>query len=248
MALYDEVGSTYSVTRRPDPRIADQIRRSLDGMSSVVNIGAGAGSYEPPQTRLAVEPSAVMIAQRLTRSAPPIRATAEELPLQDDSFDAALASLTVHHWHDLSAGVAEMVRVARHRIVIFTWDHAITRNFWLLDDYLPAARETDARLTVPVDRLIGLLPGRIRIDPVMVPADCIDGFAAAYWQRPEAYLDATVRAGMSLMALTAPADLTDGLATLRADIESGGWRTRYRALLDRTSIDAGYRLIIADRL
>lgn len=115
MTLYDEVGSTYSVTRRPDPRIADQIRRSLDGMSSVVNIGAGAGSYEPPQTRLAVEPSAVMIAQRLTRSAPPIRATAEELPLQDDSFDAALASLTVHHWHDLSAGVAEMVRVARRR-------------------------------------------------------------------------------------------------------------------------------------
>lgn len=118
----------------------------------------------------------------------------------------------------------------------------------MLDDYLPAARETDARLTVPVDRLVGLLPGRIRIDPVMVPADCIDGFAAAYWQRPEAYLDATVRAGMSLMALTAPADLADGLATLRADIESGGWRKRYRALLDRTNIDAGYRLIIADRL
>ncbi|WP_018179267.1 class I SAM-dependent methyltransferase [Jongsikchunia kroppenstedtii] len=246
MALYDQVGSTYSATRRPDPRIAAQIHGALDGMGSVVNIGAGAGSYEPPQTMLAIEPSAVMIGQRPPESAPAVRATAEAIPLPDDSVDAALASLTVHHWHDLRAGLAEAVRVTRRRIVIFTWDHTITRNFWLLDDYLPAARETDARLTVPVDTLTGCLPGRIRVEPVPVPADCVDGFAAAYWQRPEAYLDATVRAGMSLMALTPPADLVDGLERLRADIASGSWRMRYRSLLNRRSLDAGYRLIIVD--
>jgi len=246
VALYDRLGSTYGATRRPDPRIAAQIWRALDGMDSVVNVGAGAGSYEPPQTIAAIEPSAVMIRQRPAGLAPAIQATAEDVPLEDDSTDAALASLTVHHWSDLAAGVGELTRIARRRIVLFTWDHTVTREFWLLDDYLPAARETDARLTVPLDTLTGLLPWRVRVEPVPVPADCTDGFAAAYWRRPQAYLDPTVRAGMSLMALTPLEDLSDGLERLRTDVMSGRWREQYRHLLDRPSIDAGYRLVIAD--
>ncbi|WP_405163292.1 class I SAM-dependent methyltransferase [Nocardia sp. NBC_01499] len=245
MTVYDATGRTYSLTRQPDPRIEDAIADALRGMETVLNIGAGTGSYEPDQTVLAVEPSQVMIAQRPAGAASAVRATAEHLPVLTGSVDAALAVLTIHHWSDLERGIVEMVRVARRRIAILTWDHAAFRQFWLVRDYLPAAAETDARLSVSLTRLTALLKDpEIQIIPV--PHDCVDGFGGAYWRRPEAYLDETVQAGMSMLALTPKPLLREGLSRLRADLETGAWHTRYAELLDQPHLDLGYRLVTAD--
>ncbi|MFI9406819.1 class I SAM-dependent methyltransferase [Nocardia sp. NPDC052316] len=245
MTVYDATGRTYALTRRPDPQIAEAIGAALEGMGTVVNVGAGTGSYEPDRTMLAVEPSRVMIAQRLVGAAPAVRAVAEYLPVRSGAVDAALAVLTVHHWGDLERGVAEMVRVARRRVAILTWDHAVFREFWLVRDYLPAAAATDARLAVSLGRLTGLLNDPV-VQPVPVPHDCVDGFGGAYWRRPDAYLDETVQAGMSMLTLTPKPLLQQGLSRLREDLETGAWQTHYADLLERSHLDLGYRLITAD--
>ncbi|MFG1795873.1 class I SAM-dependent methyltransferase [Nocardia sp. NPDC049149] len=245
MTVYDTTGRTYATTRQPDPRIAAAIVAALDGMESIVNIGAGTGSYEPAGTVLAVEPSGVMIAQRPVGSAPAVRATAEQLPVRTRAADAALAVLTVHHWTDLERGIAEMIRIARRRIVILTWDHTVYRQFWLVRDYLPAAADTDARLAVPLDRLTALTENS-EIQTIPVPHDCVDGFGGAFWRRPDAYLDETVQAGMSMLALTPKPLLQEGLSRLRSDLETGTWTARYADILDQPHLDLGYRLITAD--
>ncbi|RJO69194.1 class I SAM-dependent methyltransferase [Nocardia panacis] len=245
MARYDSLGRTYSVTRQPDPRIDAAIDAAVAGMASIANIGAGTGSYEPANTVVAVDPSAVMVGQRPPGSAPAVRAAAENLPLASDCVDAALALLTVHHWTDLAEGVAELRRIARRRIVVFTWDHTVTREFWLLRDYLPAAAETDAGMAVPMSELTELL-GATTVRTIPVPHDCRDGFGAAFWRRPHAYLDEAVQAGASMFGLTPPEQLREGLARLRADLDSGAWERRYADLLDATELDLGYRLVIAD--
>ncbi len=214
-------------------------------MGTVVNVGAGTGSYEPAQTVAAVEPSMVMIAQRPAGSAPCVQAVAEALPLRDRCVHAAMAMLTVHHWSDLTAGIDELRRVSRHRIVILTWDQTVIRNFWLLRDYLPEAARISEELSVPLDRLVDLLGGA-HVQTVPVPHDCTDGFGAAYWRRPQAYLDPAVRAGMSMLAYASEAALADGLARLAADLRSGRWHQRHSALLDRQWLDAGYRLLVSD--
>jgi SAM-dependent methyltransferase len=244
--LYDTIGVTYTTTRRPDPRVGAFINRALGDVGSVINVGAGSGAYEPAQTVLAVEPSTVMIGQRPAGSAPVVRARAEALPVADGAADAALAVLTVHHWEDLEAGLAELRRIARRRIVVLTWDHEVTRDFWLLREYLPEAVEVDQAMAVPVDRLAALLGGA-RIEPLPVPHDCTDGFAAAFWRRPEAYLDPVVRAGISMLARAGEGRLRAGLDRLAADLESGRWRVRHPDLLHREQLDLGYRLLIADR-
>jgi SAM-dependent methyltransferase len=245
MDLYDNLGRTYSSTRRPDPRIGAIISAALGDCPTVVNIGAGTGSYEPAQTVVAIEPSLVMIDQRPPGAAPALRAVAEQIPLRDNSVDAALAVLTIHHWGDLRAGIAEMHRVARRRLVFLTWDpDVIGKAFWLLSDYLPEARRTDAELAVPLDQLTARLDRPV-VTAVPVPHDCIDGFGAAFWRRPAAYLDPAVQAGMSLFALTDPSLVRPGLARLAADLESGRWQLQYADLLDQTELDLGYRLVTA---
>ncbi|WP_293325525.1 class I SAM-dependent methyltransferase [Mycobacterium sp.] len=243
---YDHNGITYAQTRRPDPRIAGVINHAIGDGEVVANIGAGTGSYEPAQTVVAVEPSRVMIDQRPPGSAPAVQATAEELPIRTDAVDAALAVLTVHHWAELAAGVAEMLRIARHRVVILTWDHDVIRNFWLLNEYVPAAAATDARLAVPISTLVELL-GRegVSMISVPVPYDCVDGFGGAYWRRPEAYLDDIVRRGMSLFAMTPDSEVQEGLLRLRADLTSGEWEERHADLLQMLELDLGYRLLVA---
>ncbi len=244
-ALYDDLGRTYSSTRRPDPRIAAVIESALASAATIVNIGAGTGSYEPAQTVVAIEPSLVMIGQRPPGSAPVLRATAEYLPLRDDCADAALAVLTIHHWSDLETGLAEMHRVARQRLVFLTWDaDLIGERFWLLSEYLPAARKADADLAVPLDRLVRLLDHPV-IHPVPVPHDCADGFGAAFWRRPQAYLDPAVRAGMSLFARADQSLLGAGLARLAADLASGRWQAEHADLLEAGELDLGYRLIVS---
>jgi SAM-dependent methyltransferase len=245
MAIYDTIGATYTTTRRPDPRIAAQIHAALGDAETVIDVGAGTGSYEPPQTVLAVEPSAVMIAQRPAGAAPAVQAAAESIPLRDDAVDAVMALLTVHHWTDLKAGVAEMRRIARRRVVVLSWDQSVTRESWLLSEYLPAAAAFDDARAIPVDRLAALL-GATRIEPVPIRHDCTDGFAAAYWRRPEAYLDPVVRAGISMLAQTGEEALAPGLSRLADDLSSGRWHDRHADLLTLDQADVGYRLLVAE--
>ncbi|MEN4474364.1 class I SAM-dependent methyltransferase [Mycolicibacterium cosmeticum] len=245
MAVYDAIGRSYRATRRPDARIANQIHSALPIDGTVLNIGAGSGSYEPDRTLVAIEPSMVMIAQRPRGSAPCIQATAEALPLRDKCVDATMALLTVHHWRDIAAGIAEMRRVTRRRLVILTWDQTVLRNFWLLSEYLPAASATSDALAVPIDRLIELLGGA-DVQPVPVFHDCTDGFGAAYWRRPEAYLDPVVRAGISMLAQAGDSTLAAGIARLAADLRSGQWFLRHAELLDVDHVDVGYRLLTSD--
>jgi SAM-dependent methyltransferase len=244
---YDHSGATYAQTRRPDPRVADIINRAITSRGSVANIGAGTGSYEPARTVVAIEPSRVMINQRPPGSAPAVQVTAEALPIRTDAVDTALAVLTVHHWDDLAAGIDEMLRIARRRAIIFTWDHDVIGNFWLLSEYLPAAGETDARLAIPINILVELLGHeQVSVVSVPVPHDCVDGFGGAFWRRPEAYLDDTVRQGMSLFTMTPKSLVQEGLSRLRADLASGDWQRRHRDLLQMPELDLGYRLLIAD--
>lgn len=243
---YDSVGFGYGATRHTDPHVARHIAAAVGDAASVANIGAGAGSYEPATTAVAVEPSAVMTSQRPPGSAPAVLGTAEAIPLADDSVDAAMAILTVHHWTDLAAGISELKRIARRRIVIFTWDAEVTRDFWLFRDYLPEAAGIDAELAVPLDRLAAML-GEPEIQTVPVPHDCADGFAAAFWRRPHAYLEPAVRAGMSLFARAGEQAVRAGLSRLAEDLASGRWGARHAELCDLDELDLGYRLLVVDR-
>lgn len=252
---YDRIGVGYATQRRADPRIAAQIAAAL-GPGSVVNVGAGAGSYEPAPTVpsgrrggtvVAVEPSAVMLAQRPAGSAPAVRAVAEALPLRSACADAGLASLTVHHWSDPAAGMDELLRVAPSRTVVLCWDRAVTAEYWLFRDYLPQIMDREADLP-DSDWITALLTTRgraARTEVVPVPRDCTDGTAAAYWARPEAYLDPAATAAMSGVALLDPDVRSRGLARLADDLADGSWRRRHADLLDRSQYDAGFRLIVA---
>jgi SAM-dependent methyltransferase len=239
-AVYDAIGRSYAATRRADPRIQAAIWAALGDAETVVNVGAGAGSYEPPGTVLAVEPSAAMISQRPEGSAPAVQAGAEAIPLADASCDAALAVLTLHHWSDPARGVAEMRRVAR-RVVIFTWDPNFADRFWFARDYLPESVAFD-RARMPAIAQVGEWMGGADVSVVAVPHDCRDGFFSAHWRRPEAYLDPTVRAGASDLALLGAA-VDRAVAMLRDDLRTGVWHERNRALLDLDEIDLGYRLV-----
>ncbi|PKW05105.1 Methyltransferase domain-containing protein [Streptomyces sp. 1222.5] len=246
MALYDVLGATYTRTRRGDPRIAAQIHAALGDAREVINVGAGSGSYESARTVLAVEPSPVMIAQRPPGGAPAVRAVAEHLPLADGCADAVTALLTVHHWSDVAAGIAELRRIARRRIVVLTWDQQVFKErFWLVRDYLPQAAALDDSRAVPLEELAGLL-GTARTQPVLVPHDCQDGFGAAYWRRPHAYLEPAIRAGISLLAQSGEDVLAPGLARLADDLTTGRWHTRYADLFAHESLDVGYRLLVTD--
>lgn len=247
MAVYDVIGVGYSAIRRPDPRIGARLHVALGDARSVINVGAGTGSYEPASTVLAVDPSAVMISQRPPGSAPAVLGRAEALPVADGTVDAAMAVLTVHHWSDLEAGIAELWRAARSRIVVLTCDDRVFRNFWLVREYLPqaAAAYDEARL-VEIDRLAALLGGA-RIETVPIPHDCTDGFAAAYWRRPQAYLDPAVRSGISLFTAIDDECLQPTLDRLAGDLRSGRWHERHADLVDQNDLDAGYRILVADR-
>lgn len=237
------IGVGYTRVRREDPRIAVRIRSALGDARTVLNVGAGAGAYEPADLDVtAVEPSEVMRAQRPPGAAPVIDASAEALPFADGSFDAAMAVLTDHHWRDLARGLAELRRVAR-RQVLFTWDGETALDSWLVRDYFPgfARFSREARA---LDRMLERLGGG-RIEVVPIPHDCVDGFFHAYWRCPEAYLDERVRAGISVFSRLPPEEVDEGLTRLGADLDSGEWHCRNAALLDLEELDLGYRLVVA---
>jgi SAM-dependent methyltransferase len=247
--LYDRIGRTYTGTRRPDPRIATAIWSALGNAETVLNVGAGAGAYEPPDREVtALEPSEVMIAQRPPGSAPVVQGRAEELPFDDGAFDAVMAVLSDHHWTDRRRGFAELRLVARDRVVLFNANPGEAELFWLTMEYLP--------------EFLGLIPSRyrgpgawedelrtafgsVRLTPIPIPHDCTDGFYGAFWRRPEAYLDAGVRAGVSVFAQVPSVAVNRAIDALRADLENGRWQGRHRELLTMDELHLGYYVVVA---
>lgn len=239
-AIYDKIGLDYAQLRRPDPRIEAAIHAALGEARTVLNVGAGAGSYEPTDRQVtALEPSREMIAQRPPGSAEVVQGVAEDLPFEDKSFDAVMAVLTVHHWRDQAKGLAELRRVSRGPVVILTFD--VTRTDFWLADYIPELVSLDEG-QMPAMSLYGDVLGPVDIHPVEIPADCVDGFLCAYWKRPAAYLDERVRGAIS--SFWKIGDITPALTRLAADLESGAWEERYGALLALDRLDCGYRLVV----
>jgi SAM-dependent methyltransferase len=243
--LYDTIGATYTVTRCTEPRIAARVWAALGDARTVLNVGAGTGSYEPPDRDVtAVEPSALMRAKRLAGAAPCMNAVAECLPFADQAFDAAMAFSTVHHWQDPIAGLRELRRVAR-RVVVFTFDSSDTawrRRFWLTRDYLPEVADLRVGRPSLTEQARAI---EARLEPVLIPWDCADGFFEAYWRRPEAYLDDHVRRGISVWAKVGPDAEQRAVRSLRDDLESGRWAERNRDLVDLEAAELGLRLLIA---
>lgn len=239
MTLYDTIGTTYSQYRKPDPRIRARIDAAIGDARSVVNVGAGTGSYEPAGA-VAVEPSLTMIEQRADRSSV-VRGVAGALPFGDGAFDAALAVMTVHHWPEPSAGLRELRRISRRQVVL-TFDFHLHDDMWWVSEYLPELAE-DWRHNASVIDIAAELGGRTEVVPV--PWDCTDGLLVAHWRRPEQYLDPGVRASASGTALADQSIVERGVQRLAADLESGEWRRRHADLLDLEELDVGLRLIVA---
>ena len=240
-ARYDTIGLNYANLRQPDARIQAAIDQALGPAKTVLNVGAGAGSYEPANRDVtAVEPSEEMIRQRPANAAPVIRGTAEELPFEDKSFDACMAVLTVHHWSDQAKGLREMRRVTRGPVVLLTYDPSF-RGFWLAD-YVPQLIDLDER-RMPRLAEYEACPGSVSITDVPIPQDCTDGFLCAYWRRPFAYLDPEVRKAMSSFWLIG--DVSIAMARLEADLNDGSWAKRYGDLEELDACDLGYRLVVS---
>lgn len=236
---YDTIGVNYSDLRKPDRRIEMMIGKALGSANTVLNVGAGTGSYEPTDRQVtAIEPSLEMIGQRAASAAPVIRGYAEDLPFDNNSFDASMAVLTVHHWTDKEKGLKEMRRVTRGQVVILTFDTS-HRGFWL-EDYFPEFVQLDdvqmPKMTAYQDWL-----GPVEITAVPIPHDCTDGFLGAYWRRPEAYLDAKIRSGIS--CFWAIDNVSAALEKLADDLDTGAWTQRYSELLELDDYDLGYRLV-----
>jgi SAM-dependent methyltransferase len=242
---YDLIGVTYSRHRRGDPRIAARIEAALGEAETVVNVGAGTGSYEPAaRWVLAVEPSATMRAQRPPGSAPVIDARAQALPLDDDSVDAAMACVTIHHWDPQAAGLAEMRRVARGPVVVFTFELA-AHPAWM-HEFLAPGLEIERPRFRTVEQVAADLGGAVRVETIPTPADCSDGFFEAFWNRPEALLDPEVRASQSLWALLEPGVEEAMVARLRDALASGAWDAAHGHLRELDVYDGALRLVVSE--
>jgi SAM-dependent methyltransferase len=246
-ARYDTLGVGYARRRRPDPRIAARIEAALRDARNVINVGAGAGSYEPTDRPVvAFEPSAVMAAQRPPELSPAVLARAERLPCADESADAVMAVLTLHHWDDVEAGIREATRVAQRRVVLVTVDPAVAARMWLFAEYIPEVAARDALEFPAIATLLDWLGPRAASHVVPVPRDCTDGFLLSFWGRPEAVLDAEARRATSGFARLDPATEADAVARLARDLRSGAWDEKHGELRRLDEYDAGLRLVVAE--
>lgn len=242
--LYDTISATYTSTRREDPRVAARVWAGLGDARTVLNVGAGTGNYEPlDRSVVAVEPSEAMIAKRSPSRACVVQAVAEDLPFADDAFDAAMATLTLHHWSDVRRGLDEMRRVSARQVILL-FDPQYTARFWAVG-YWPKSLSVPSEQDPPTPDDVATVLDVVDVQPVPVPRDCTDGFGAAFWSRPEAYLDPDVQQGMSWLAQLPPDELAAGSARLEADLRSGEWERRHGHLRGLDELDAGYRLVIA---
>jgi SAM-dependent methyltransferase len=246
-ARYDTIGVGYAAHRRADPRIAAEIMAALGDARTVVNVGAGTGNYEPADRPVvAIEPSAVMAAQRPSSLTPAILASAERLPLVDDAADAVMAVLTIHHWSDARRGIAEALRVARRRVVLLTIDPLVQARMWLFADYLPDVAARDAVEFPAIDDLLDWLGPNASSRVVPIPRDCSDRFMLTFWGTPESLLDAGTREASSGFARMDDEAKATVVARLRDDLSSGAWDAKHGALRALDAYDAGLRLVVAD--
>lgn len=244
---YSRHGAGYARQRRTDPRIASLIWSALGDARTVLNVGAGAGSYEPADRHvIAVEPSATMRAQRPSHLAPAIDAVAERLPLDDDSVDASMALVTVHQWSDLRAGLREMRRVTRGPVVVMAFDPDALADFWLAE-YGPELIAAEARRDPPLATIREALGGTTTVETVRIPSDCVDGFNEAFYARPEAFLDPAVRRSQSGWTFLAASVEERIVASLGADLESGAWDARHGKWRSEPWFDGSLRLIVSRR-
>lgn len=240
---YDRMGLSYSEVRRADPRIECTLHAALGDAETVLNVGAGAGSYEPRDREvIPVEPSPVMIDQRQPELAPAIQGVAESIPLADQSVDATMGVFTMQHWNDVDQGLAEVMRVTRERIVFMTLDPEVTAEMWLIRDYFPEIDEVNRKGFPSMDRLRAVLPN-LEVETLLVHTDCTDGFCIALWSRPEAFLDPHVRQASSIWHQLPGPVIDRGLVALRRDLESGEWDRRYGELREQETLDVGLRLV-----
>jgi SAM-dependent methyltransferase len=243
---YDRHGHAYSRHRRADPRLAARVHAALGDARTVVNVGAGTGSYEPhDRWVIAVEPSATMRAQRPAGCAPALDARAESLPFDDDAFDAAMACVTVHHWEDQRTGLRELRRVARGPVVVFTFDLQHLPA-WQLDYFAEAVAAEMPRFPA-IDEIADALGGRTRVEAMPVPGDCEDGFFEAFWRRPEEMLDAHVRASQSVWQLLEPGVEERIFSRLAAALTSGAWDAEHGYLRELEEFDGSLRLVVSER-
>ncbi len=241
--IYDEIGKSYTITRQTDARIAAQIHGELEGATRILNIGAGAGSYEPKDADLiAVEPSAEMIAQRSPKAHEVVQASADDLPFDDEYFTHTMTVLSMHHWDNRAKAFEEIKRVTSKKFVAVTWFPECS-GFWLLRDYFPDIYRIDRQIFPSRAELSAAL-GIIQTKPLMIPDDCQDGFLAAFWKRPEVYLDLTARNAMSTFSKVE--NVAPRIEMLREDIETGRWAVRNSKLLELPEADLGYRIITAE--
>ena len=243
MSRYDAIGRDYQPYRVADPRIAEPLYRALGDCSSVLNIGAGTGSYEPRHCDVvALEPSRIMLDQRGPELAPAVQGTAESLPFADRQFDAAMGVLTLHHWSDKAAGLREALRVSAGKLVLLSWVGYVNR-FWLFD-YFPEIETIDGEIFPTPQWMEQVTGARVSAEVVPVPADCSDGFMCAYWKRPEAYLDPGARGAISTFPLLDRVE--ERVQVLAEDLRSGAWQERNAELLELDEMDYGYRILVLE--
>lgn len=238
-------GVGYSRQRQTDPRIATLVHRALGSSRTVLNVGAGTGSYEPEDRFvIAVEPSETMRLQRpLNR--PAVRGFAEELPFGNQSFDATMAMLTVHQWSDTKQGIDELKRVTRGPVVILTFDGEALDNFWLAE-YTPELMKAEAPRYPKIDHLKELLGGESTSSVVPIPFDCTDGFMEAFYGRPERLLDPDVRRSQSSWSFISAEAQNHFVKSLRTDLESGRWDEKFGYLRSQPSYDGSLRLVVSE--
>lgn len=240
---YDNIGIGYSKRRMSDPEIARQLNSKLQGATRILNIGAGTGSYEPKNIDLvAVEPSAKMIAQRDPGSHPVVQSFAESLPFENNSFSHTMTVLSMHHWSDRKQAYSEINRVTTKKFIAISWNPD-SEPFWLTKEYFPEIYETDLTIFPSIEDIKNSFKN-VEISPLLIPFDCQDGFLAAYWRRPEAYLDKEVRNSISTFSKLEK--LKQGLAKLESDLKQGIWETKNKSILESKWLDAGYIIITAD--
>lgn len=244
-ANYTTIGTGYTQYRQPEPAIEAAIRAAFGNARTVLNVGAGAGSYEPTGVAVtAVEPSATMRAQRPPHLSPAIDGVAESLPFPDNEFDAAMTTFSIHQWTNLAAGLAEMRRVTRGPVVILTCDPSLVQRFWL-NDYAPDVLAAEARRYPAMHEIASLLGANTRVLPVMIPLLCRDGFNEAYYGRPERLLEPGARRACSAWSFVAPEIETRYVARLAADVADGTWDQRFGALRNQPEYDGSLRLIVS---
>lgn len=244
-ADYGRIGPGYARIRQPDPRIEAVVWTALGDARSVINVGAGAGSYEPRDLDVtAVEPSASMRAERPGDRVAAVDATAEHLPFGDQTFDAAMASVTIHQWPDAEAGLREMRRVARGPVVILTFTPDIPEPWWQ-PVYVPELFAVETQRMPQLDRVAAALGGEVEVRVIPVPADCIDGFGQAFFARPERTLDADVRRAMSAWSFVDEAVEQRYVSELGDDLASGAWDEKWGRFREFAEFDVGLRLVVA---